>query len=101
MQRDRRVPSRLLRCEVAFGGEERGGEDGAAGGAADGVVRERDEAPVEDRVGAEPADGDGLAVAGVAIEAGLRAGVFFEVVGGRARGGREGRAARLAAELLP
>ena len=43
-----------------------------AGGAADGVVHERDHADVEERAGAEAADGDGHAVLAVAVEARLR-----------------------------
>ena len=50
-----------------------GVQDGGSGGSANGVVREHGELPVEHVAGAQAADGDGHAVAAIAIEARLRA----------------------------
>src|SRR3569623_286191 len=54
-----------------------------------GVVRERDEAPVEDRVRTQATDRDRLAVTRIAIELGLRARVVVEVVEERSRRARQ------------
>src|SRR5258707_12790016 len=66
--------------QVAFAAQQFGGEHRPAGGAAHRVVRQRDEPPVEDRVGSQPADRDRLAAARVAIEPGLRPGLVLEVM---------------------
>src|SRR5208282_2592601 len=57
--------------QIALGFEELGVEQRGSGGAADGVVREHGELPVEDRAGAQASAGDGHAMAAVEIEARL------------------------------
>jgi hypothetical protein len=60
-------------CQFAQAGQQFGVEDGGSGGAANGVVREHGELPVEHAAGAQAADGHGHAVAAIAVEARLRA----------------------------
>ena len=59
--------------KFAQAGQQLGVEDGGSGGAANGVVREHSELPIEQAAGAQAADGDGHAAAAIAVEAGLRA----------------------------
>ena len=61
------------RFQLTQAGEQLGVQDGGSGGSANGVVREHGELPVEHAAGAQAADGDGHAVAAIAIEARLRA----------------------------
>src|SRR5574342_120765 len=65
--------------DPALGGEQLGGEDRTAGGAAHGVVRQGHEAVVEERGRPEPADGHRHAVASVAVEPGLWPRLVLEV----------------------
>src|SRR6202041_2985588 len=58
--------------KLSQAGEQLCVQDGGAGGSANGVVREHGELPVEYRAGAQAADGDGHAVAAIAVQARLR-----------------------------
>src|SRR3954469_7362665 len=60
-------------AEISLHGEQLGVEQGSAGGAADGVVREQRELPVEQRTRPQPADSRRHPSAALHIEPGLRA----------------------------
>src|ERR1017187_6428759 len=59
--------------EFTQAGKQFGVEDGGAGGAANGVMRERDELPVEQTAGAQAADGHRHPMIAIAVEARLGA----------------------------
>ena len=81
--------------DVALVGEELGVEDGGAGCATAEIVGEQNEADVEDVAFADASYDDGHAVAGVAVEASLRAIVLFADFDGRNGRGRKAEALRL------
>ncbi len=86
--------------KLSLGGEHLGVEQGRSGGAANRVVREQRELPIEQAAGAQAADGGRHAVAAIDVETRLRP-IFFAVnsIGCGGALGRRGLASGM--ELLP